>query len=45
MVEIVARLEEEFGLPLESELEFNYPTVDSLAGYIGQRLGELGNTK
>ncbi|MEW7976596.1 MAG: acyl carrier protein [Candidatus Sedimenticola endophacoides] len=44
MVEIVARLEEEFGLPLEPELAFNYPTVGSLAGYIGQRQSEPGHT-
>lgn len=43
MVEIAARLEDKFGLPLEPELAFNYPTVSSLAGYIDQRQNESEN--
>lgn len=36
MVEMVARLEDEFGLALEPELAFHYPTVRSLARHIDE---------
>lgn len=36
MVEMIAKLEDEFGLALEPELAFNYPTVRSLSEYIDE---------
>ena len=53
MVEMIAKLEDEFGLALEPELAFNYPTVRSLSRYIDEHqpqeerniLGERGKIR
>ena len=37
MVNLVALIEEKLDIELEPELAFNYPTINALAGFIGQK--------
>lgn len=39
MVNLVVLIEERLGIELEPELAFNYPTINALAGFIGQTKG------
>lgn len=39
MVNLVALIEERLDIELEPELAFNYPTINALAGFIGEMKG------